>query len=40
MADGGLQSDAATQGIAKDVSIFEPEVFDQDGNIVRHLFKG
>jgi hypothetical protein len=40
VADGGLQSNTAAQGIAKDVGIFEPDVFDQGGNIVRHLLEG
>jgi len=40
MPDGGLQGDAASQGIAKDVGLLEPEVFDQSGNIVRHVLEG
>src|SRR6266571_1682316 len=36
MLDGGLQSDTAPQGKVENVSLFESEMPDQGGDIVRH----
>src|SRR5215210_2858229 len=39
MTNGSLQRDAATQGKAEDVGVFEPEVLDQASDVVRHLLE-
>src|SRR6266516_5580111 len=36
MPDGGLEADAATQGKAENVGLFESEMPDQGGDVVRH----